>query len=92
LHRTKLGPDGFGRGYAFEKLYADWFFHCRVYAKFGESCSRASDARAKGANQLLACKQSARGAFATCVLLSKINNMSAKLNSDQGGFETEDNF
>jgi hypothetical protein len=35
----KFARDGFARRDTFEKLYPDWFFHCRVYAKFRESCS-----------------------------------------------------
>src|SRR5438046_1078627 len=38
----KFACDGFARCDAFPKLYADWFFHCRVYAKFWQSCSRDS--------------------------------------------------
>src|SRR5437773_9679328 len=38
----KFACDGFARCDAFQKLYADWFFHCRVYAKFWQSCSRDS--------------------------------------------------
>ena len=37
----KLARDGFARRDTFQKLYPDWSFHCRVYATFRESCSRA---------------------------------------------------
>jgi len=36
----ELVGHGFARRDTFQKLYPDWFFHCRVYAKFRESCSR----------------------------------------------------
>ena len=42
LERPKLARDWFARRGSFQKLRADQFFHCRVYAEFWQSCSRVS--------------------------------------------------
>ena len=39
-YRMKPARHGFAGRDTLQKLYADLFFHCRVYATFRESCSR----------------------------------------------------
>src|SRR5581483_1422329 len=39
LYRMKFARDWFARRDTFQKLYAHRFLHCKVYARFRESCS-----------------------------------------------------